>query len=88
MILPPSTNPDRNPGGLKDRSHISPSIGCYMSPGNKKNEIIKLIQVNNNLQKKIVERTYHKVLSAVVNKLLHLFLAVFIPHVRLHKKLH
>jgi hypothetical protein len=54
----------------------------------KKMKSSNLIQVNNNLQKKMVERTYHKVLSAVVNKLLHLFLAVFTLHVRLHKKLH
>jgi len=88
MILPPSTNPDRNPGGSKDRSRISPSISYYMSPGNKKMKPSNLIQVNNNLQKKMVERTYHKVLSTVVNKLLHIFLAVFTLHVRLHKKLH
>jgi hypothetical protein len=31
---------------------------------------------------------YHKVLSLVVDKLLHPFLAVFTPHMRLHKKLH
>jgi hypothetical protein len=31
----------------------------------------------------MVERTYHEVLSVIVNKLLHLFLAVFTPHVRL-----
>jgi len=41
MILPPSTNLDRNPGGSKDRSRISPLIVCYMSLGNKKTEIIK-----------------------------------------------
>jgi len=34
----------------------------------------------------MVERTYHEVLSASVNKLLHPFLVVFTPHVRLHKK--
>ena len=54
----------------------------------KKLKSSNLIQVNNNLQKKMVERTYHKVLSAVVNELLHLFLAVFTLHVCLHKKLH
>jgi hypothetical protein len=54
----------------------------------KKLKSSNLIQVNNNLQKKMVKRTYHKVLSAVVNELLHLFLAVFTLHVRLHKKLH
>jgi hypothetical protein len=36
----------------------------------------------------MVERTYHKVLSAVVDELLHPLLVVFTPHVRLHKKLH
>jgi hypothetical protein len=34
----------------------------------------------------MVERTYHEVLSASVNKLLHPLLVVFTPHVRLHKK--
>jgi len=36
----------------------------------------------------MVEQTYHKLLSVIVNELLHPFLAVFTPHVRLHKKLH
>jgi hypothetical protein len=36
----------------------------------------------------MVERTYHEVLSAVVDELLHLFLTVFTLHVRLHKKLY
>jgi len=54
----------------------------------KKLKSSNLIQVNNNLQKKMVERTYHKVLSVVVNEQLHLSLAVFTLHVRLHKKLH
>jgi hypothetical protein len=36
----------------------------------------------------MVERTYHKVLSAVVNKLLHPLLAVLTSHVRLYKQLH
>jgi hypothetical protein len=36
----------------------------------------------------MVERTYPKVLSAIVDELLHLFLAVFTPHVHLHKKLY
>jgi len=34
----------------------------------------------------MVEQTYHKVLSMVVDELLHPLLAVW-PHVRLHKKL-
>jgi hypothetical protein len=36
----------------------------------------------------MVERTYHKMLSAVVNELLHPFLAVITPHIRLYKQLH
>jgi hypothetical protein len=36
----------------------------------------------------MVERTYHKVLSMVVNELLHPFLAVLPLHVRLYKQLH
>lgn len=36
----------------------------------------------------MVERTYHKVLSAVVLKLLHPLLAVFLSHVRLYKQFH
>jgi len=36
----------------------------------------------------MVEQTYHEVLSTVVNELLHPFLAVLTPHVRLHKQLH
>jgi hypothetical protein len=68
---------------------MSPSTGCYMSLGNKKKiKSSNSIQENNNLQEKMVERTYHKVLSAVVNELLHPFLVVFTPHMRLHKKLH
>jgi len=35
----------------------------------------------------MVERTYHEVLSAIVDELLHPLLAVFSSHVRLHKKL-
>ena len=35
----------------------------------------------------MVERTYHEVLRVVVDELLHPFLAVFTPHVRLHKQL-
>ena len=33
-ILPPSTNPDRNSGGSKDRPYISPLTSYYMSPEN------------------------------------------------------
>jgi hypothetical protein len=36
----------------------------------------------------MVERTYHKVLSAVVNELLRPLLAVLTPHVHLYKQLH
>ena len=34
----------------------------------------------------MVEWTYHEVLSAVIDKLLHPLLAVFTPQVHLHKK--
>ena len=46
------------------------------------------IQENNNLQKKMVERTYHEVLCMVVNKLLHPFFVVFTLHMCLYKKPH
>ena len=36
----------------------------------------------------MVERTYHKVLSAIVNELLHPLLAVLTVHMRLNKQLH
>jgi hypothetical protein len=36
----------------------------------------------------MVERTYHKVLSVVVNELLRPLLAILTPHVRLNKQLH
>jgi hypothetical protein len=36
----------------------------------------------------MVERTYHKVLSTVVNKLLHPLLTVLTLHVCLNKQLH
>jgi hypothetical protein len=35
----------------------------------------------------MVERTYHKVLRAVADELLHPFLVVFTQHMHLHKKL-
>jgi hypothetical protein len=35
----------------------------------------------------MVEQTYHKVLSTVVNELLHPLLAVLTPYVRFHKQL-
>jgi len=43
------------------------------------------IQENNNLRNKIIDRTYHKMLSTIVHVLLHPFLAVLTPHVRLYK---
>ena len=61
---------------------------CYMSLRNKKMKSSNSIQENNNLRKKMVERIYHKVLSVVVDELLHLFLAVLTLHVLLHKKLY
>jgi hypothetical protein len=36
----------------------------------------------------MIERTYHEVLSTVGHELLHPFLAVLIPHVRLYKQLY
>jgi len=36
----------------------------------------------------MIEWTYHEVLSTVVHELLHPFLAVLTPHVRLYKQLH
>jgi len=36
----------------------------------------------------MVEQTYHKMLSAVVNELLHPLLAVITPHMHLYKQLH
>jgi hypothetical protein len=41
------------------------------------------IHENNNLRNKMIERTYHEVLSTVVHELLHPLLAVLTPHVRL-----
>ena len=52
------------------------------------NAIQEAIQENNNLQNKMNERTYHEVLSTVVHELLHPFLAVLTPHMRLYKQLH
>jgi len=47
------------------------------------NAIQDAIQENNNLQNKMNERTYHEVLSTVVQELLHPLLAVLTPHMRL-----
>jgi hypothetical protein len=44
-----------------------------MSPGNKKMKSSNSIQENNNLRKKMVEQIYQKVLSTVVDELLHPF---------------
>jgi hypothetical protein len=46
------------------------------------------IHENNNLRNKMIERTYHEVLSTVVHELLHPLLAVLTPHVRLYKQFH
>jgi hypothetical protein len=54
--LPPTTNPNWNLGGLKDRPRISFSTKYYMSLGNKRNH---QIQVNNNLRKKMVEKKHN-----------------------------
>jgi hypothetical protein len=36
----------------------------------------------------MIERIYHEVLSTVIHELLHPFLAVLTPHVRIYKQLH
>jgi hypothetical protein len=87
-IQPPSTNPNRNPDGSKDRPHISPSTGYYRSPENEKSNHHIQFNKNNNLRNKMFEQTYHKVLSTVVNELLRPLLAVLTPHVHLNKQLH
>jgi hypothetical protein len=48
------------------------------------------IQFNkhNNLQNKMVEQTYHKMLGTVINELLCPLLAVLTPRMRLHTQLH
>jgi len=60
-------------------------IGLLKIPSVKKssNAIQDAIQENNNLQNKMNEQTYHEVLSTVVHELLHPFLAVLTPHMRL-----
>jgi len=82
---PPYTYPD----GSKYHPRISSSTDYYRSPENKKKSNHH-IQFNkhNNLQKKMVEQTYHEMLSTVINELLCLLLAVLTPHVRFHKQLH
>jgi hypothetical protein len=74
-------------GWVEGSSHISPSTGYYRSPENKKRNHHIQFNKNNKLWNKMVERTYHKVLSTIVNELLHLFLVIFTPHVRLYKQL-
>jgi len=88
MIQPPSTNPDRILDGSKYRSCISPSTDYYRSTENKKSNHHIHFNKHNNLQNKMVEQTYHEMLSTVINELLHPLLAVLTPHVRLHKQLH
>jgi hypothetical protein len=46
------------------------------------------IQKINNLRKKLLKTTHHKVLSSAIHDLLHLFLAVINPHMRFLIKLH
>ena len=62
-----------------------PAIICLLKIKKKSSYSI---QENNNLQNKMVERTYHEWLSTVVNELLHSFLTIFTPHMRLHRQLH
>jgi len=73
--------------GSKDRPHISPSTSYYRSPDFFFKSSYS-IQENSNLQNKMIERTYHEVLSMVVHELLHPLLAVLTPHMRLYKQLH
>ena len=46
----------------------------------KSNHHIQFNKHNNNLQNKMVEQTYYKILSTTVNELLHSLLAVLTPH--------
>ena len=87
-IQPLSTNLDRIPDGSKHRPRISPSTDYYRSPKNKKNNHHSQFNKYNNLQNKMVQQTYHKILSTVVNELLRSLLAVLTPLLRLHKQLH
>jgi hypothetical protein len=80
MIQPPSTNPDQNPDRSKDRPHIFPSTGYYRSPDFFFKSSYS-IQENNKLRNKMIEQTYHEMLSTVVHELLHPLLAVLTPHV-------
>jgi hypothetical protein len=61
-------------------------IGFLKIPSVKKSS--NAIQENNNLQNKMNERTYHKVLSTVVHELPHPLLAILTPHMHLYKQLH
>jgi len=36
----------------------------------------------------MVEQTYHKMLSMIINEMLRLLLAVLTPHMHLHEQLH
>jgi hypothetical protein len=83
MIQPPSTNPDRIPDGSKYCPRISPSTDYYRSPENKKKNHHIQFNKHNNLQNKMVEQTYHEMLSIVINELLRPLLAVLTPHVSL-----
>jgi hypothetical protein len=87
-IQPPSTNLDRIPDELKYHPRISPSTDHYRSLENKKSNHHIQFNKHNNLQNKMVEQTYHEMLSTIINELLRPFLAVLTPHVRLHKQLH
>ena len=69
-------------------SYLSLNLLLCLLEIKKKMKFSNSIQENNNLRKKMVEQTYHNVLSAVVNKLLRPFLVVYTLHMHLHKKLH
>ena len=70
MIMPPTTNLNRDLDKLKDHHCISPSTRCICILENK----IQQIQKNSNLRIKWLKTTYHKVLSSAIHELLHLFL--------------
>jgi len=67
---------------------LLPSTDYYKSPKIKKSNHHIQFNKHNNLESKMVEQTYHEMLSTVINELLRPLLTVLTPHVRLHKQLH
>jgi hypothetical protein len=64
-----------------------PAIIGLLKINKKSNYLIQFNKINN-LQNKMIEQTYHEVLSTDVKELLRPLLAVLTPHVRLYKQLH